>query len=210
MPPERGGSVAGIVLAAGASTRMGRNKLFLQIDGKTLLRRAVECARAAGLDPVIVVLGHDADRAEREVAGLSCRTVLNRDHASGMHTSFRAGISAVPESSRAAVVLLPDMPRVGSDMVAALVARYRSSAAPLVISEYGGVHAPPTLYDRCLFEEIRGMEGDGCGKQVVRRHRGEAEAVAWPESRMADLDVPEDVEHWRASGAEDATCAQTS
>jgi molybdenum cofactor cytidylyltransferase len=102
------------------------------------------------------------------------------------------------------------MPHVSADMVAALIARYRASAAPLVISEYGGVHAPPTLYDRSLFEEIRDLDGDGCGKQVVRRHRGEAEAVAWPASRMADLDLPEDVEHWRASGAHSATCAQTS
>ena len=210
MPPERGGPVAGIVLAAGASTRMGQNKLFLRVGGETLLRRAVACARTAGLDPVIVVLGHEADRAEREVAELSCHTLLNADYASGMHTSFRAGISAVPESAPAAVVLLPDMPHVSADMVAALIARYRASAAPLVISEYGGVHAPPTLYDRSLFEEIRDLDGDGCGKQVVRRHRGEAEAVAWPASRMADLDLPEDVEHWRASGAHSATCAQTS
>jgi CTP:molybdopterin cytidylyltransferase MocA len=79
-----------------------------------------------------------------------------------------------------------------------------------VISEYGGVHAPPTLYDRSLFEEILGLEGDGGGKQVVLRHRGEAEALAWPASRMADLDVPEDVEDWRASGAHDATGTRTS
>jgi molybdenum cofactor cytidylyltransferase len=149
---------------------------------------------------VFVVLGHESDRAEREVAGLSCRTLLNRDYESGMHTSFRAGIAAVPTSASAAIVLLPDMPYVSADMVGALIARYRVSAAPLVISEYGGVHAPPTLYDRSLFAEICGMD-DGGGRQVVRRHRGEAEAVEWPASWMADLDAPEDVENWRSSDA---------
>ena len=207
MPPERSAPVAGVVLAAGASTRMGQNKLFLRLDGETLLRRAVACARGGGLDPVIVVLGHEAERAKRELSGISCRTILNPDYASGMHTSFRAGIAEVPESAPAAVVLLADMPRITGEMIAALVARFRSTSAPLVISEYGGVHAPPTLYDRSLFSEIRRMEGDGCGKQVARRHRADAEAVAWPAEWMADVDVPQDVERLRASGASIKACA---
>ena len=213
MPSDAGrrrGAVAGVVLAAGESTRMGRNKLFLEVGGTTLLRGTVERARDAGLDPVIVVLGHEADRAADALTGAPHRAVRNADYKAGMHTSFRAGIAAVPDEAPAAVILLADMPSVTSPMIAALVNRYRESAAPLVISEYGGVHAPPTLYDRSLFSEIRAMEGDGCGKQVVRRHREEAEVLAWPASRMADLDVPADLERLRASGAADTACATTS
>jgi molybdenum cofactor cytidylyltransferase len=197
MASERSGPVAGVVLAAGASTRMGENKLLLQLDGETLLRRVVRRTLAAGLDPVIVVLGHEAQRAEPELSGLASRAILNPDHARGQHTSFRTGIAAVPEEAPAAVILLADMPYVTEKMISALVSRYRETTAPLVISEYGGVHAPPTLYDRSLFSEIREMTGDGCGRQVVRRHRGAAEAVAWPADRLADLDSPEDV---RGSG----------
>jgi molybdenum cofactor cytidylyltransferase len=193
--------VAGVVLAAGASTRMGENKLFLRVEGETLLRRVVRRALGAGLAPVIVVLGHEADRAEWELADIGCRPVRNPDYASGQHTSFRTGIAAVPESAPAAMILLADMPRVDEAMIAALVARYRETDRPLVISEYDGVHAPPTLYDRSLFSEIAGMSGDGCGRQVVRRHRGEAEAIAWPADRLADLDSPADVEALRGSGA---------
>ena len=87
------------------------------------------------------------------------------------------------------------MPRVTAEMITALVERYRETAAPLVVSEYGGVHAPPTLYDRSLFAEIREMRGEGCGRQVVRRHREEASAVAWPADRLADVDVPADLAH---------------
>ncbi len=200
---ERSGILAGVVLAAGASTRMGENKLFLRVEGETLLRRVVRRALGAGLDPVIVVLGHEADRAERELAGLGAVAVRNPDYAAGQHTSFRAGIAAVPARAPAAVVLLADMPHADEAMVAALVARYRQSDRPLVISEYGGVHAPPTLYDRSLFEEIASMTetGGGCGRQVVRRHRAEADAVAWPAEKLADLDSPADVERLRASGA---------
>ena len=198
MPSERSGAVAGVVLAAGSSTRMGRNKLYFELDGETLLRRVVRRAIRAGLDPVIVVVGHEAERARAELAGLSCTPVDNPDHALGINRSLRTGISHVPERARAAVVMLADMPFVTSPMVAGLVARYRESTAPLVISAYGEVNAPPMLYDRALFSELRQMSGEGCGRQVVRRHRHEAVAVSWPEAALQDVDVPEDYERIKA------------
>ena len=198
MPAERGGAVAGVVLAAGSSTRMGRNKLFFELDGETLLRRVVRRALDAGLDPVLVVVGHEAERVRAELAGLACTPVDNPDHALGVNRSLRTGISHVPERARAAVVMLADMPFVTSRMVSTLVARYRESTAPLVISAYGEVNAPPMLYDRALFPELRQMSGSGCGRQVVRRHRDEAIAVSWPEAALQDVDVPEDYERIRA------------
>ena len=198
MPAERGGAVAGVVLAAGSSTRMGRNKLFFELDGETLLRRVVRRALDAGLDPVLVVVGHEAERVRAELAGLPCTPVDNPDHALGVNRSLRTGISHVPERARAAVVMLADMPFVTSRMVSTLVARYRKSTAPLVISAYGDVNAPPMLYGRALFPELRQMSGSGCGRQVVRRHRDEAIAVSWPEAALQDVDVPEDYERIRA------------
>ena len=118
MPAERNGAVAGVVLAAGSSTRMGRNKLFFELDGETLLRRVVRRAIGAGLDPVIVVVGHEGERAGTELSGLSCVTVVNPDHAEGINRSLQTGISHVPERARAAVVMLADMPFVTSSMVA--------------------------------------------------------------------------------------------
>ena len=198
MPSERSGAVAGVVLAAGSSTRMGRNKLFFPLGDDTLLRRVVRRAIAAGLDPVIVVVGHEAERARAELAGLACTPVDNPDYALGINRSLRTGISHVPETAPAAVVMLADMPFVTSAMVGGLVARYRESTAPLVISAYGDVNAPPMLYDRALFPELRQMAGEGCGRQVVRRHRHEAIAISWPGARLRDIDVPEDYERIQA------------
>jgi molybdenum cofactor cytidylyltransferase len=189
---------------------MGQNKLLLRVDGEALVARAARRAAAAGLDPVLVVLGHEADRVGQELDGVVCRRVLNPDHGTGQASSFRAGVGAVPAEAPAAVVLLADMPHVTVEMIAALVARYRQTGAALVVSEYGGVHAPPTLYDRSLFDEIRGMSGDGCGRQVVRRHRGEAEVVPWPAERLADLDEPKDLEQLRAAATNETPCAPTS
>ena len=201
-------AVAGVVLAAGASRRMGENKLLFRLDGESLVARAVRRALEAGLDPVIVVLGHEAPRVRSEIEALACRPVVNPDHASGgQGSSFRAGIAAA-SASPAAVVLLADMPHVSADMLAALVDRHRASGAPLVVSEYGGVPAPPTLYGRALFSEI--ASGTGCGRDVVRRHRAGAEVVAWPAERLADLDEPADVERLREAGAGIQRCAPNS
>jgi molybdenum cofactor cytidylyltransferase len=171
---------------------MGGNKLFFRLAGETMVKRTVKCAIAAGLNPIIVTVGHDSDQVSNELAGLPIRTVLNPDHARGLNRSLKTGIEAIPGDVSAVVVLLADMPLVTSRMVAALVQRYRESSAPLVVSDYAGVQAPPTLYDRSLFPELGGMEGEGSGKQVVRRHAEEAVSVSWPAAALADIDRPED------------------
>lgn len=196
MTPER---VAGVILAAGTSSRMGTNKLFVELGGTTVLRRAVLTAAAAGLDPILVVLGHESKRAQVELTGLSCTSVLNPEYARGMNTSLRAGISGLPEGAPAAVVLLADMPFVTAEMIRQLGERWRAGNSPLVVSVYGDVVAPPILYASALFPELRALEADSCGKRVVKMHRGEALEISWPAAALTDLDVPADVERVRAA-----------
>jgi molybdenum cofactor cytidylyltransferase len=199
MPSERAGAVAGVVLAAGTSSRMGQNKLFLQVEGEPLVRRVVGRAARAGFDPLIVVVGHEADLVRRALDGIPYRPVVNPDYERGVNSSLRAGIQAASETpARAAVVVLADMPFVTTAMMERLIDSYRSGDAPLVISDYGGVNAPPMLYDRSLFGELAVSEGQGCGKHVVKRHRDEAASVSWPEEALTDLDAPEDYERVKA------------
>ncbi len=198
MSSERSGPIAGVVLAAGNSTRMGRNKLLLELDGEPVIRRAVGRAIDAGLSPVIVVLGFEADRVREALSGLTYHEVINAEFEAGINSSVRLGIGAVPEPAIAAVVMLPDMPFVTTSMLETLMARYRASDAPLVISRYGDVNAPPMLHGRMLFPEFDGPDGEGCGKHVVRRHRDEAIVVEWNPAALTDLDVPEDYERVKA------------
>lgn len=194
-----GERVAGVVLAAGLSSRMGENKMLIEVGGRTLVRRAVETALGARLDPVLVVVGHESDRVRAALGGLSCTAVMNAEYARGMNTSLRAGIRALPEGIDAAVVVLGDMPLVETRMVRALVEAFRGSPEqPLVISTYGGVVAPPILYAHAVFPELRALDADACGKQVVKRHRAEAIEVAWPSEALTDLDEPADLERVRA------------
>ncbi len=177
---------------------MGRNKLVLELEGEPVLRRAVRRAVEAGLDPVIVVLGFEAEQARKTLSGLSYHPVVNTEYESGINRSVRLGIAQVPQQAVAAVVMLPDMPLVTTEMIRTLVKRYRESTAPLVISRYGDVNAPPMLHDRSLFPEFEAPDGEGCGRHVVRRHRDEAEVVKWPAEALNDLDVPDDYERLRA------------
>ena len=196
--PERSGPIAGVVLAAGVSSRMGRNKLLFDLDGETVVQRAVRTAVRAGLDPVVVVVGHEADAVRAALATLPCSYMSNPRYAEGMNGSVCAGIAALPPGASAAVVLLADMPLVSADMIARLIERYRTSNALLVVSEYDGVQAPPSLFDRSLFAELASEGGKGCAKRMLRRHPHEAAFVSWPAAALADLDLPADYERVKA------------
>ena len=186
-------TVAAVILAAGLSTRMGQNKLLLALDGETVVRRALGTATKAGLDPVVVVLGHDAERVRAEIAGMPCVPVVNPNYAAGKVTSLQAGIAeASARQAGAAIVMLADMPFVTTNMLATIIARQQATGAPMIVSRYGDVNAPPMLYARALFKELLALSGEACGKEMLRRHRAEAIAVSWPERALADIDVPDD------------------
>jgi molybdenum cofactor cytidylyltransferase len=191
------GRVAGIVLAAGLSTRMGENKLLISLAGETVAAHAVRTALDAGLDPVLVVVGHEAARVSAAVAHLPVIFVENPDPAAGQHTSVRAGFEALVArggSVDAAVVMLADMPFVSAGLVRRLVKAWRAAAPrpPLAVSLHGEQLAPPILYGAALFPELRALDG-GAAKRVIAAHRKEALELHFPDWTGVDLDAPEDL-----------------
>jgi len=190
--------VGAIVLAAGASSRMGRNKLLLKLAGESLVRRCVLRAIAGGLDPVIVVLGFDAPPVGRELEGLACETVVNERHEQGRHGSVKRGLGALPPDAGAAVIVLPDMVHVTAGMLRAVVGLHRESEAQLVVSRYGDVFAPPTLYARTLFPELLDLDDAAATREVLLHHRARAATALWPQSALADVD---DAEDWERLGS---------
>ena len=184
--------VAGVVLAAGSSVRMGRNKLLLELGGEAVVRRAVRTACDAGLSPVVVVTGHERGAVEAALHDLRCRTVHNDEHALGQHTSVHAGVAALGDDCGAAIVILADMPFVTTEMLCSVADRHAESGAPVIVSRYGKDRiAPPILYDRRLFGELTRLDRR-CGRQVVKHHRAEAVEIDWPLEAMRDLDLPSD------------------
>jgi molybdenum cofactor cytidylyltransferase len=192
MPRAEPLRIAGIILAAGTSTRMGQNKMLLELEGEPLVRRAARRALAAGLEPVVVVLGFEAERASAVLDDLPCECVVNPAYNGPKSASLHAGLHRLPASIDAALVILPDMVRVSTPMLAELIAGAQRLAVPLIASRYGEVAAPPHLFRRSLFAELLAGHGEACGKDVVRRHRNEAHWVDWPTELLHDTDTPED------------------
>jgi molybdenum cofactor cytidylyltransferase len=183
-----------VILAAGASRRMGQNKMLLSLEGESLVRRTARRALGAGLEPVVVVLGHEAERAHAELAGLDVEIALNPGYSGPTSGSLHQGLERLGPEVAAAVVLLGDMVLVTEEMIRALPKEAVRSGAPLIVSRYGDVMAPPLLFRRALFPELLAWTGEGCGKVVVQRHQAEAVFVDWPVAALTDVDTPEDFE----------------
>jgi CTP:molybdopterin cytidylyltransferase MocA len=191
--------VAGIVLAAGASSRMGRPKMLLPLGGGTLLCTVAQALLDGGLGRVVVVLGHEADHVRR-VAGLPqdgrLEVVVNEDWPSGMASSLRRGLQACAAAD-AAVVALGDQPGITAERVRRIVSAWRPGVS-LVLPVHGGRAGHPVLFGRPLFEELRSLQGDVGGREVVKRHL--ADAVQVEAEPLADLDTEEDLRRHLSGG----------
>jgi len=181
-----------VILAAGASRRMGKNKMLLELDGESLIRRAAKRALAAGLSPLVVVVGCEADRLRAELKDLPLVFAVNSAYTGPTSGSLHQGLNALSSDVDAVVVMLGDMVRVTTETLAMLIAAARGTEAPLVVSRYGEVTAPPLLFRRALFAELLAWTGEGCGKAVVQAHKHEAIYIDRPEALLVDVDTPED------------------
>jgi molybdenum cofactor cytidylyltransferase len=184
--------IGAIVLAAGASRRMGRNKMLLTLDGEPLVRRAAWRALAAGCSPVIVVIGNEAEQVRAALDGVACTCVENPEFTGPTTTSLHVGLRQLPGDVDAVVVILADMVHVTEAMLRTMLATAHTTAAPLVVSQYGDAIAPPLLFRRTLFADLLAWQDEGAGRQVVQQHRAEAVRVNWPLEALEDIDTPED------------------
>lgn len=188
--------VAAIVLAAGRGTRMpGCFKLLIEIDGRPLVLFAAEAACASRADPVVVVTGHRADEVRAALAGCGVTMAHNPDFASGLSTSLRSGLAAVPADASAAVVLLADMPRVSARHVDRLIDAFVAHPRqPIVVPAWAGHRGNPVLWPARLFGELAAIEGDVGGRALLDRHADEILEIPMPDDAvLRDVDGPADL-----------------
>src|SRR5262249_36410945 len=144
----------------GRSTRMGRNKLLCEIDGKTLIRRSAETLIKAGLSPILAVTGHEAGEIRAALAGLPLDFVHNPDYEQGLSTSLICGINALTDVA-AALIALGDMPQVSAAAVKRLIAAFNPAQNHLIcVPTHHGQQGNPVLWSRNFFPEMRGFTGD--------------------------------------------------
>lgn len=189
-----------VLLAAGASRRMGRVKQVLPVRGVPLVRHAALAALAAPVAPVVVVLGAHAGEVRAALAGLALHPVVNPDWAEGLGSSVRAGLAAIlaraPELA-AVILALADQPGVTAAHLRVLVARHREHPGGIVATEVAGVAGPPVVFAARWFARLGEVRGDAGARELLR---AEAAAVARvPLVGAADLDTPEDYARYMAA-----------
>jgi molybdenum cofactor cytidylyltransferase len=190
---------AAVVLAAGASTRLGRPKQLIVIEGETLLRRAARLAVEAGFSPVCVVLGFEAEPMQAALAGLAVEVVLNRDWQEGMGSSLRYGMEAITKQERqpaAVLVMVCDQPRLSADHLRELAARHQAAQTvgdvAITASAYARRAGVPAIFSLRIFPELLASSGDRGARDVIRAHAGAVQTIPWPAGDL-DLDRPEDL-----------------
>jgi molybdenum cofactor cytidylyltransferase len=187
-PPPR---IATIILAAGASTRLGTPKQLFLIDGITLLRRTIDTALQSETNSVYVVCGFESEKMKLETATLPVNMIVNPNWKQGMSTSIRAGLQLLDSTTDGAIIALCDQPKLSADILNRLIRTYTSTRAPLVTCTYAGTVGVPTLYDRCLFPELLSLEGDRGAKGIIERYSTTRIEIDFPGGEI-DLDTVAD------------------
>jgi molybdenum cofactor cytidylyltransferase len=186
--------IAGIVLAAGESTRFGKPKQLLDWKGEPFVRAVANTALQAGLSPVLVVTGANAEKVEFALNGLNVTITRNEHWKTGQASSIRAGIEALiaPHSHQTggALFLLADQPQLTGSIIRALLEKHAHGLYPVVAPMVMDQRANPVLFDRITFPDLSTLEGDVGGRAIFQKHR--VEYLPWHDDRLLlDVDTPE-------------------
>ena len=183
-----------IILAAGASTRMGSPKQLLEYREQTLIHRTVSVAANSLCQPIVVVLGAYAELIEPEIKSFPVIIALNRNWSNGMSTSIRLGIETLlifNSELEAIVLMLCDQPFVSTSLINKLVVTYHRSKQPIVASQYGEVVGIPALFDSKFFPHLLELKGDRGARQVIKQSLPMVVRVPFPAGAF-DIDTPTD------------------
>ena len=186
-------TVFAVVLAAGRSSRMGGpNKLMADFDGKPLLRQTTERVLASVADGLVVVTGHQAERARDAIADLKVATVDNTDFASGLASSLKSGVASLPDDAAGALIVLGDMPGVTSTDLDRLIAAFRREGGVRIVrAVHNGKRGNPVILPRRLFADVAALQGDTGARHIVESDATEAIDVELGEAASLDVDTPE-------------------
>ncbi len=194
--PEQGnGTESVIILAAGSSSRLGRSKQLVEIDGVPLLLKAASTALEAKFTNVVVVLGAHDDQHKKTIMHLHVEIITNTEWERGMGSSMKTGLEFVLKSrpkTNAVVVMVCDQPLLTSAHLAALRDTYKKNSSHIVASRYGNTIGVPALFDQTLFSDMLTIKDAQGAKAIIERHVEYVNTIDW-EAGHLDIDTPADL-----------------
>ena len=190
-----------IILAAGASTRLGKPKQLLQYRGKTLLAHAITEAVNSNADAVVVVLGKDANLFKKEIDERKIRVAINSSWEEGMASSLRLGMDTLLKDKPyidAVIFMVCDQPHISSSVLNELIITQQKTTKQIVTSNYGDSMGPPALLHKKYFEELMKLSGDAGARKIIQKNMNDVATILFPEGNI-DIDTEEDYEKLKNS-----------
>ncbi|MEL6223856.1 MAG: nucleotidyltransferase family protein [Cyanobacteria bacterium J06627_8] len=189
-------SIAIIILAAGASRRMGQPKQLLSYRGQTLLSHVIQCALASSCSSVIIVLGAHSSKIAPTIEQFSIEIIINSDWHQGVSSSIRCGLNYLREKSIGGVIFLTcDQPFISTEIIERLIRLYDQSNQPIIASQYGKIVGIPCLFTCSVYPELMQVQGDSGAKSIIKKNRSRIATVEFPRGAI-DLDTPADYQQF--------------
>jgi len=190
---DKKSSIAVIIIAAGASRRMGQPKQLLPYKGQTLLGYVTKCAIASSCNTIIVILGANAEKIEPEIALLPIKIIKNNQWDEGIASSIRCGISYIEKqylNLDGVVFLTCDQPFVSAELIEQLIDAHNSTNKSIIASQYGGTLGIPALFSRTFFSALMKLQGDRGAKRIINKYPDLVYVIDFPQGKI-DLDTLE-------------------
>jgi molybdenum cofactor cytidylyltransferase len=188
-----------IILAAGASSRLGHPKQLLTFAGKSLLQQMIQVAEGAAAGSVFVVLGAHEDKIRSSIGNTSAHVIINEHWQEGMASSIRCGINALLQmnpQTEGALMMLCDQPLVTSALLNELIAVHMQTANAIVASSYGGTIGVPAFFSKRIFSGLLKITGDVGARAIIRQHQKDVAVVEFPDGSM-DIDTADDFQRYQ-------------
>ena len=186
------GQLYALVLAAGGSRRFDGLKQLVELQGKSLLRRAVDSVREIVAERVVVILGVKAKKLERELQGYTVQIIHNPNWENGIASSIRTGISVLPETCNGVIIIFCDQPFVTSAHLNKLIDNWNHDRTRIVSSSYASTLGVPAIFPKKFFPKLLKLTGDNGAKSILTENRDEVIPVDLPEAEM-DIDTQTDL-----------------